>query len=106
MGLSGARGDLTEARTRRVGPPRPKEHKVPGTFRPNRPGQKKFVSRVRACDGNGLVLCERGTREARTAHGFGGEGPKIRFTTPRPPPAKGTFQSTRTKLPVGIRGAY
>ena len=75
MGLSGARGDLSGARTRRVGPPRPTGHKVPGTFRSNRPREKVVVSRVRACDGNGLVLCEWGIREARTAHGFVGEGP-------------------------------
>ena len=60
------------------------EHKVPGTFRPNRPRQKVLVSGVRACDGNGLVLCEGGTREARTAHGFGGVGPKAGFSK-RPP---------------------
>ena len=64
------------------------EHKVPGTlkFRLNRPRQAAVVSRVRARDGNGLVLCERGTREARTAHGFRGVGTLDEITTPRPPP--------------------
>ena len=71
MGMrhSGARGDLSEARTRRVGPPRPKEHKVPGTFRSNRPGHKGFVSRRRTDDDIGG--CEEGwaSREGSIAEG-------------------------------------
>ena len=108
MGLSGAiyRGGLSEAMTRRVGPPRPKEHKVPGTFRPNRPRQKVLVSGVRACDGNGLVLCEGGTREARTTHGFVGVGTLDEITTPRPPPPHCQAPSLRDSIGAQCQEAY
>ena len=98
MRLSGARGDLSGASSsarEASGPP----EKPSGQFLVlSVPDDKDIISCVRACHGNRLVVREGGTRGARTAHGFMGEGYLGTPKTPRPPPPHCQAPSLRDSI--------
>ena len=98
MRLSGARGDLSEASSsarKASGPPEKPSKPFLGL---SVPVHNDIISCVRACHGNPLVLCEGGTRGARTAHGFVGVGYLGTSKPPRPPPPHCQAPSLRDSI--------